>query len=198
MSKFLDKVTSALGFSKSYDEDYDDYDDYEEDEIEEAPKPVSRASGSSREYSSRSSSRYEAPSYEPVRREVSRVAYSGSTSVSSGYSRARSSKVVNLNANVQMEVVVSSPETMEEAKEIAQHMKEKKPVVINLEFVDQPIAQRITDFLCGCCHALNGNVQRIADKIFMIAPDNVDFAGDLDIREKLQSEGGLIFPWQED
>ena len=93
-----------------------------------------------------------------------------------------------------MEVVVASPESFEEARVIAQSIKESKPVIINLEFIDHDIAQRMTDFLCGCCCAVNGNIQRIADKIFMIAPGNVDFAGDVDIRQSLQTEG-LAFPF---
>lgn len=102
------------------------------------------------------------------------------------------SKVLNLNASVQMEVVVASPETFEEARAIAQNIRESKPVIINLEFVEHSIAQRITDFLCGCCCAVEGNIQRIADRIFMIAPGNVDFAGDVDLRQSLASEGLTI------
>ena len=90
-----------------------------------------------------------------------------------------------------------NPESLEEARDIAMQIKDRKPVVINLEFAEPMVAQRITDLLCGCCYALNGNIQRVSDKIFMIAPDTVGFAGDLDIREKLQSENGLMFPWQE-
>ena len=80
-------------------------------------------------------------------------------------------------------------------KGISDDIRNNKPVVINLEFVEQPIAQRITDFLCGACYALNGNIQRIADKIYMIAPGNVDIAASIDFRNTLQNEGGLVFPW---
>ena len=90
-----------------------------------------------------------------------------------------------------------NPETLEEARDIAMQIKDRKPVVINLEFAEPRVAQRITDLLCGCCYALNGNIQRVSDKIFMIAPDTVGFAGDLDIREKLQGENAFNLPWQE-
>ena len=170
MSKFVDKIAGALGFSSEYDE-YEDYEDEDYVEEEVPKKTVSYETNRTR--------------YEEDRKEYDNIR---------PY-RQKNSKVVNLHANVQMEVVVTSPETFDEAKEISQHIKDNKPVVINLEFVEQPIAQRITDFLCGCCYALNGNIQRIADNIFMIAPDNVDFAGDIDFRETLESEGGLVFPW---
>lgn len=114
------------------------------------------------------------------------------------YSEDRTSsgaKVVNLHANVQMEVVVASPESFDEAKGISDDLRNNKPVVINLEFVEHPIAQRITDFLCGACYAMGGNVQQIADKIYMIAPGNVDIAASSDFRRTLQNESGLVFPW---
>lgn len=191
MSKFVDKLAGALGLSAAAEEEYDEYEDeYEEDEAEDtiADRKItsydafSRRQESSRYDSGRSSySGYGSDSYR-----------SASTRSMSG---VRNNKVLNLHANVQMEVVIASPETFEEAREISQHIKDKKPVIINLEFVEHKIAQRITDFLCGCCCAMDGNIQRIADKIFMIAPDNVDFAGDVDIRETLETEGGLAFPW---
>ncbi|MBQ7064025.1 MAG: cell division protein SepF [Firmicutes bacterium] len=118
---------------------------------------------------------------------------------SQSYGEERSNpKVVNLHASVQMEVVVASPESFDEAKGIADDLRNNKPVVINLEFVEHPIAQRITDFLCGACYALGGNVQQIADKIYMIAPGNVDIAASSDFRRTLQNESGLVFPWSQD
>jgi cell division inhibitor SepF len=193
MSKFVDKLAGALGFSAAAEE-YDEYeDDYEE--AEELPvssnrkvtsyDAFSRKSESSRLESSRSTSSVSRSNYDTGFRPTGTRSMAGN----------RNNKVLNLHANVQMEVVVASPETFEEAREISQHIKDKKPVIINLEFVEHGIAQRITDFLCGCCCAMDGNIQRIADKIFMIAPDNVDFAGDVDIRETLEAEGGLAFPW---
>lgn len=195
MSKFVDKLAGALGFSTAEDE-YDQYEDeYEEDE--ELPTSSSRKITSYDSFSRRS----ESGRYDGGRSAGS--SSHGSSSYDSGFRPTgtrsmagnRNNKVLNLHANVQMEVVVSSPESFEEAREISQHIKDKKPVIINLEFVEHGIAQRITDFLCGCCCAMDGNIQRIADKIFMIAPDNVDFAGDVDIRETLEAEGGLAFPW---
>lgn len=136
MSKFVDKIAGALGFSSEYDE-YEDYEDEDYVEEEVPKKTVSYETNRTR--------------YEEDRKEYDNIR---------PY-RQKNSKVVNLHANVQMEVVVTSPETFDEAKEISQHIKDNKPVVINLEFVEQPIAQRITDFLCGCCYALNGNIQRL-------------------------------------
>lgn len=219
MGKFMDKLAGVLGFGASpaedYVDEYDEYDTYEDDdeydeyddleELEDYDEPrreragVFRAlsssktpQGSDRERQSFFRGSSEADTYAASR--TSRAA-SYTPRTTSFRPSARGNKVVNLHANVQMEVVVASPESFDEARDIALHIRDKKPVVINLEFVEHKTAQRITDFLCGCCCAMDGNIQRIADKIFMIAPDNVDFAGDVAIRETLEQQGGLAFPW---
>jgi len=103
------------------------------------------------------------------------------------------SKIVNFQASVQMEVVVIQPTTYEEAVDICDNMKDKKPVIINLESIDRQIAQRIMDFVSGSCYTLNGNIQRVTNNIFIIAPENIDIAGDF--REELKSNG-IILPWK--
>ena len=55
-------------------------------------------------------------------------------------------------------------------------LKERKPVIINLEDIDAETARKIFDFLIGATYALNGNVQKIANNIFVFAPDNVDIS----------------------
>ncbi|PKM50267.1 MAG: cell division protein SepF [Firmicutes bacterium HGW-Firmicutes-7] len=103
------------------------------------------------------------------------------------------SKVVNFQASVQMEVVVIQPLQFDEAQVICDHIKSKRPVVLNLEKMDKSVAQRIMDFISGSCYTLNGNLQRITNNIFIIAPENVDIAGDF--REELKSNG-IILPWK--
>lgn len=105
------------------------------------------------------------------------------------------SKIVNIHTNIQMEVVVIHPETYDEAQDICDHISVKKPVIINLEKLDHDTAQRIMDFVSGACYALAGNLQRVTNYIFIIAPDNVDIAGDF--REELKTNG-IILPWKKD
>lgn len=104
-----------------------------------------------------------------------------------------SSKVVNFQTSVQMEVVVIQPAVYDEAQIICDHIKSKKPVVLNLDKMDKAVAQRIMDFVSGSCYTLNGNLQRITNNIFIIAPENVDIAGDF--KEELKSNG-IILPWK--
>jgi cell division inhibitor SepF len=101
-------------------------------------------------------------------------------------------QVYSINTSVQMQVVIIKPECYEDAQEICDQVKTKKPVVVNLEKVEFPIAQRIMDFLSGTCYSLDGSIQRVANNIFIIAPENVDISGDF--KEELKTKG-VILPW---
>ena len=76
--------------------------------------------------------------------------------------------IYSVNTSVQMQVVISKPECYEDAQEICDQIKTKRPVVVNLEKVEYPIAQRIMDFLSGTCYSLEGSIQRVANNIFII------------------------------
>ena len=70
----------------------------------------------------------------------------------------KKNKVVKIHTTAQLKLVVIQPETFEEAKDIAIHLKSKKPVVMNLEMVDRDVQRRIVDFLSGAVYALDGNM----------------------------------------
>ena len=101
-------------------------------------------------------------------------------------------QVYSINTNVQMQVVIIKPNCYEDAQEICDQIKTKRPVVVNLEKVEFPVAQRIMDFLSGTCYSLEGSIQRVANNIFIIAPENVDISGDF--KEELKTKG-VILPW---
>ncbi len=102
----------------------------------------------------------------------------------------RSSKVVKIhNSNAQMRVVVIQPESFEEARDITNHLKSKKPIVVNLESVEKQVARRIIDFLSGAVYALDGDIQKVSNGIFVIAPNNVDIMSDV-IKNETRT-----FPW---
>lgn len=101
-------------------------------------------------------------------------------------------KVVNIHATTQMKVVVINPEQYDDAQEICDHIKSKKPVVVNLELMDPETAQRIIDFLSGAAYSLDGDIQKVANNIFIIAPQNVDISGNF--KEELKTKG-IILPW---
>lgn len=111
----------------------------------------------------------------------------------SGGKEYSANNVVNFQTSVSMEVVVIQPTTYEEALDICDHIKSKKPVVINLEGIEHALAQRIMDFTSGSCYSLNGDLQKVTNNIFIIAPENVDIAGEFE--EELKSNG-IILPWK--
>ena len=100
-------------------------------------------------------------------------------------------KVVKIHTTAQLKLVVMLPECFEDARDIANHLKSKKPVVMNLESVDRDVARRIVDFLSGAVYALDGNIQKVSNGIFLIAPYNVGIMGDF--KDELRNKG--IFPW---
>lgn len=91
---------------------------------------------------------------------------------------SRKSKVVNIHATTQLKVVVLQPTTYNDATEIAGHLKEKKPVVVNLEKLDKETARKIVDFLSGAVYALDGNMQKVANGILLLVPYTMGIMGD--------------------
>ena len=89
-------------------------------------------------------------------------------------------------------IVIFSPETQEDARPVCDNLKNDVICVINLENLDNAVAQRITDFLSGACDALDGSIQRISNYIFLIAPANVVITAQ--VREDLRNNG-MILPW---
>ena len=71
-------------------------------------------------------------------------------------------------------VVVTQPETFDEAKDVADHLKARRTVIVNLEGTEDEVAQRMVDFVSGATFALNGTVERVGSDIFLFAPSNVD------------------------
>lgn len=88
------------------------------------------------------------------------------------------SRVVNVGAS-QQKVVIVSPTQFEEAADIAEHLKDKRTVVMNLENADKITARRLIDFLSGFTYALEGKVKKVSGSIFLIMPDGVGLMGDL-------------------
>ena len=91
----------------------------------------------------------------------------------------RRGKVVNIHATTQLKVVLVKPERFENASEIADHLKEKRTVVVNLESTNKDIARRLIDFLSGVAYAGEGKIKRVAANTFIITPYSVDIMGDL-------------------
>ena len=94
-------------------------------------------------------------------------------------SEDRHNKVVNIHATTQLKVVLVKPERFENAAEIADHLKDKRTVVINLESTNKDIARRLIDFLSGVAYAGEGKIKKVAANTYIITPYSVDIMGDL-------------------
>lgn len=105
---------------------------------------------------------------------------------------SKKNKVVNIHTTTQMKVVLYEPTNFEEAPSIVDNLKNRKPVIINLENIEPDLAKKFFDFLNGALYALDGNIQKVSSGIFILAPNNVDIAGN--IKEELKNKG--VFPWQ--
>lgn len=75
-------------------------------------------------------------------------------------------------------LVVIEPQGFEECSRLVDSMKSRKPVIVNLEKLEPDLARKIFDFLGGATYALNGNIQKVANNIFVFAPENVAIAAD--------------------
>jgi len=91
----------------------------------------------------------------------------------------RRSKVVNIHATTQLKVVLVKPERFENASEIADQLKDKRTVVINLESTNKDVARRLVDFLSGVAYAIEGKIKKVAANTYIITPYHVDIEGDL-------------------
>ena len=94
-------------------------------------------------------------------------------------SEDRHNKVVNIHATTQLKVVLVKPERFENASEIADHLKEKRAVVLNLESTNKDVARRLIDFLSGVAYAGEGKIKKVAANTYIITPYSVDIMGDL-------------------
>lgn len=99
----------------------------------------------------------------------------------------KNAQVVSIHSQKQMRVVVMEPSSFEEAQNIADQLKSRRPVIVNLENTETMLAKRIVDFISGTTYALNGNMQKVGNGIFLFVPTNVDISGEM--REELKDKG---------
>lgn len=162
----LDKF---LNIMKLDDEDYDDDeffdDDYDdEDDYDRKPKKSLFHKEKEKDYDDYDDE-YEAP-----------VAKTKSTYSNNKVTPMRQPARRN---TVNMEVCVIKPNSVDDAREITETLLSGRTVILNLEGIDLEIAQRIIDFTSGATFAINGNLQKISNYIFLVTPTNVDISGDL-------------------
>lgn len=153
----IDKITKAFKLDNDDYDEFDDYDEYDDgDDGYESPKP----------------SKFRKIVNEEPEEDV----------VESKPAPRVKSNVLSYSAKKKSDgkasVCVFKPTDFEEGKEIVDTLLAKNIVMLNLEGMDFEMAQRIVDFACGACYAMDGTLRKITNYIFVIAPHNVDVAGD--------------------
>ena len=166
---FMDELKKL---AKPYGEDDDDFDEFDDE-------PRSKASRPSRS----SAAPAPAPSFSSSFDDMDDDSLSGSSSRRT----PGGSKVVNIHTTAQMQVVLVKPDRFDNVSDIAEHLRSKHAVVLNLESTNKDVARRLVDFLSGCAYALDGKIKKIAISTYLITPYNVDVVGDL--VEELENNG---------
>lgn len=146
------------------EEDEDDFDEYEDEE--EVAAPAAPAAPAGRRPAYNAEPRGAAPAASAPR---------------------RTGNVVNINNGGNMQVVLVKPDRFDTVSEIADHLRDKKAIVLNLESTNKDVARRLVDFLSGCAYSLDGKIKKVAISTYIITPFNVEIVGDL--VEELENSG---------
>lgn len=162
----LDKFLDIMRLSD--DDDYDDDDFFgEEDDFEEPKKSFFK----------------KGRKYDLDDEDDDEFFEEKSSKSSSFSSNNNNNKITQMRQPVRkgatMEVCVIKPSTVDEAREITETLLSGRTVILNLEGLDLEVAQRIIDFTSGATFAINGNLQKISNYIFLVTPSNIDISGDL-------------------
>ena len=108
-----------------------------------------------------------------------------------GRKNNKDNKVVNMpqsqtNANA-IKMVISQPTSFEQSDEICSFLKERKSIIVNLEYVNKDVARRIVDFISGGVYALDGYIQKVSNSIFLVAPSNYEITNEM-AREEMKNK----------
>jgi cell division inhibitor SepF len=96
-----------------------------------------------------------------------------------------------LPADAAARVHVVAPTQFADARQIADRLMGNQPVIVNLQVAERELMRRMIDFCSGVAYALNGKMERVADKVFLVTPSNVKVSAEE--RQRLQ-ENGLLQP----
>ncbi len=108
-------------------------------------------------------------------------------------SETKKGKIVDIHTTTQFKVVVLTARRFEDVMDIADHLKARKPVVINMEGIESGLARRMIDFLSGVVYSSDGGIQKVSKEIMLVTPYTVEIMGDF--QDELRSKG--LFPWDD-
>ncbi len=163
-------------FGLAEEDDHHDYDDYEDDYVEEDEYESRRGRRTSREANVR-----RLPTSRRSRHDEIDDIFSDDDPMPSGGGRSssrplRSVATENGGDDVQVHLVI--PRNFNDAQQVADQFKRKVPVILNLQTTDHELSKRLIDFASGLTYALDGGMQRIAEKVFLLTPRNVEVSAE--------------------
>lgn len=91
------------------------------------------------------------------------------------YEEVDDERVVSIYRKKQgFSIMIYHPESFNEVQNLVDEIKAKKPIILNLEELDRELARRIIDFMSGAVYGIGGNIQKVAEHIFVFTPHNID------------------------
>ena len=99
----------------------------------------------------------------------------------------KKNKVVQMPQQQSIKMVISQPTSFEQSEEICGFLKEKKSVIVNLEYVNKDVARRIVDFISGGVYSLDAHIQKVSNSIFLVAPTNYEITNEM-AREEIKNK----------
>lgn len=168
---FFDRMLDVMKLPEDDEEYYDDemYDDEYDDDYDDESKSIFQMFGKRKDIDEEPAERAPRTAATPAKeRPVAKP--------SPKITPMRGGRKGN---NVSMEVCVIKPSSFEDAREISETLLADRTVILNMEGLDLGLAQRIIDFTSGSCYAIDGNLQKVSNYIFIITPASVDISGDL-------------------
>ena len=175
MKNIWEKVkdfTSPYAADDDYDDDYDE--DLDDGFAEE--ESVTRFSSRDTRRERRAPAVSEDTDYTPTETTEAMASFSSASSMSTGFN----GHVVGSGISTsKQQLVLVRPDTFNDAPAIANNLREKKAIVLNLDNVDKALARRVVDFLSGCTYAVDGSVKKVAHATYLFCPSNMEITGDL-------------------
>ena len=95
------------------------------------------------------------------------------------FQKNKKGKVVNIHQSSYVKVVVYQALTYDDTQNIIDNLKNRKPIIVNLDSLEQDLAQRVLDFMSGAVYALDGTIQKVSRSIFVLVPSNIDIVGNI-------------------
>lgn len=157
---FTDSFKKIIGLEEMSDDDI-----VTEKELEESKRKLSREADRETRFTPPLSSR---------ETEKSRSSSYGVSFGSSSTSSRASEKKFQVTGTGSLKLILIEPKSYDDCPKLVDSLKARKPVIINLERLETETARKIFDFLSGATYALNGDVKRIANNIYIFTPDNVN------------------------